>query len=441
MMAEKHLSREMLGRALAGEGPMVERLLEHLFEVCPKCRRSFVAFVEEERRTGRSYGEISALVLARLAGQNLDMEALRKQATVDLTLLTRLPAKDRITRIRRALKRFKSPLLVDLLIRESRRQVSRGNPFSGRLLAESAHEVALRVDQGTFGSRWAMTSVARANAYRGNALRAAGDLKAAEPALLFACTFFEREGNGDPLVVAELNLLLASLRKDQRRFPEAQALLDGVIETYRACGDSAAMGRTLVKQGKLYFEMGEARKAIAATRKALPHIADDCCSRLYLCAQHNLALYLVEVDRCTEAEVLVEANSELYQRFPDPWVQHRLGWLKGKIARGLGELDRAAARFSRVRQGFLDDGLDLDGALVGLDLAEVHLERGEHGCVRALAEEVVPVFRAQEVDREVMAALLLFRQAAERETVTVKMLRTLVRQVGTVSRRPPECPS
>jgi hypothetical protein len=45
--------------------------------------------------------------------------------------------------------------------------------------------------------------------------------------------------------------------------------------------------------------------------------------------------------------------------------------------------------------------------------------------VRALAEEIVALFEARDVHREILAALVLFQEAARREEVTAAMVREL----------------
>ena len=62
----------------------------------------------------------------------------------------------------------------------------------------------------------------------------------------------------------------------------------------------------------------------------------------------------------------------------------------------------------------------------GRQLAVLHLEQGRAREVKALARQMAPVFRAQGVPAEVLAALKLFCQAAEEEAVTVEMARRLV---------------
>lgn len=143
--------------------------------------------------------------------------------------------------------------------------------------------------------------------------------------------------------------------------------------------------------------------------------------RLYLNGRHNLAVYLTESGRFEEAADLLEADEELYRRFPEPWTQLRLSWLRGKIAAGRGEV--AAERwFLETREGFIREGIGYDAAMVSLDLALLYLKEGRTGDVRRLAEEMVALFEAQDVHREAMAAVLLFRDAALREEVTAALV-------------------
>jgi hypothetical protein len=60
-----------------------------------------------------------------------------------------------------------------------------------------------------------------------------------------------------------------------------------------------------------------------------------------------------------------------------------------------------------------------DAAMVSLDLALLYLREGRSEDVKALAEEMLPIFQAQDVHREALAALLLFQDAARRDELTV----------------------
>jgi hypothetical protein len=97
--------------------------------------------------------------------------------------------------------------------------------------------------------------------------------------------------------------------------------------------------------------------------------------------------------------------------------------VEGRVAAGLGDTPRARRLLSDVRQAFLSEENAYDAALATLDLVVPCLQEGNTAEVRTLAEEMVAVFRQQEVGREALAAWLLFHQAAVRNAVTVELTR------------------
>jgi hypothetical protein len=68
-----------------------------------------------------------------------------------------------------------------------------------------------------------------------------------------------------------------------------------------------------------------------------------------------------------------------------------------------------------------------DYALVSLELSVLLLERNRTAEVRALAEEMLPIFRTQSVEQETLAALRLFCDAAQREAATTELARRLIK--------------
>ncbi len=111
---------------------------------------------------------------------------------------------------------------------------------------------------------------------------------------------------------------------------------------------------------------------------------------------------------------------DLFQRFPEPWTQLRLGWLRGDIAAGQGDLAAAERAYLEVRDGFVAQGIGYDAAIVSLDLAVLYLRQGRRAEVRRLAEEMIPLFQAQDVHREALAALALFQEAARQDRLTIE---------------------
>lgn len=71
--------------------------------------------------------------------------------------------------------------------------------------------------------------------------------------------------------------------------------------------------------------------------------------------------------------------------------------------------------------------LPFDYALVSLELAVLLLELGRAKEVKALVEEMLQIFRTQKVEREALAALRLFCDSAQQETITVELAKRIVK--------------
>ncbi|HSK77829.1 MAG TPA: hypothetical protein VLQ45_15360, partial [Thermoanaerobaculia bacterium] len=114
----------------------------------------------------------------------------------------------------------------------------------------------------------------------------------------------------------------------------------------------------------------------------------------------------------------------------------RLRWLEGKIARELGRLAEAEGALREARDAFVERGIGFDAALVSLDLAMVYALRGESGKVKRLAAEMVPIFESRDVHQEAIAALLIFKEAAEAERISLGLLGRIAAYLERARRNP-----
>jgi tetratricopeptide (TPR) repeat protein len=425
-MSDIHVTRELL-RAVA-RGELSERALsqieaQHLANLCPVCRREILAWREEEERSrGGAYEfvlETLPLVLRRHAP---DLEERWRRAERDLAALLRLPAEERRARIDRARSRFRGPSLAELLVQESRRRIP-GAPREAYHLAELARLIIHRSP----ATSESFDLVALASAHMANACRAGGDLRLAEEHFGFVRYVITHQGVTDPRTLGQIDHLEGSLRCDQRLFGQAEMLLSRAAMLYRVSGSPVGTGRVLLTLGTMYYQQGNLGRAVETTEAALEGLPPETEPRLYLNGRHNLAVYLTESGRFEEAADLLEADEALYRRFPEPWTQLRLSWLRGKIAAGRGEFAAAEQWLLETRDGFVREGIGYDAAMVSLDLALLYLKEGRTGDVRRLAEEMVSIFEAQDVHREAMAAVMLFREAARREEVTAALVIEVMR--------------
>lgn len=261
----------------------------------------------------------------------------------------------------------------------------------------------------------------RAWAQLGNAHRIAAGHPAAEQAFARVSKRLGERRIG-PLDTARVLDLEASLRRDQRRFPEAARLLDRVIAIYQRLGEWSLLGRALKQKSMVCGEAGDLDSEMALLRRALDLLDPNEEPRTFLAARHNLITALHLSGRSREAFSLLFQTRPLYLKMGDRMNLLRMRWLEGMVAQGLERMEQAEVAYREVREAFLDLGLDYDAALASLDLAGALLRQGRSAEVRCLAEEMHAVLRSRELHPEAMVALSCFCRAAQAETAGTELV-------------------
>ncbi|HEY7216738.1 MAG TPA: tetratricopeptide repeat protein [Thermoanaerobaculia bacterium] len=296
------------------------------------------------------------------------------------------------------------------------------DPVQAAVVAELALKL---VDRVAGEEPWRAKLRGFAWAHVGNALRAQGDLKAAERAFRTADRFWKagEEARNGLLEEGVLFAFKAMLRWSQRRFEGAAELLD---QAFAAASGAKFRVQVLVSKARLCKETGDLEQAVAILREASDIAIPDDDGQVVLCVQHNLADGLSKLGRFPEAEALLPAAIDLSRRCGGEVDFLRLLWIEGRVAAGLGKTGEAVAALRRVRGEFAARPMSYDTALVSLELAALYAEQGQTQDVKNLARHLVPILQAREVHPRVSAALVLFRQIAEREEVTPAFAREVL---------------
>jgi tetratricopeptide (TPR) repeat protein len=261
---------------------------------------------------------------------------------------------------------------------------------------------------------------ARAWSYVANLRRLASDLDGAEEAFQIAYAHL-KSGTREPLERALFLDLKASLRGTQRRSAEAQKLLHRAITIFLCHGDRHRAGKSLVSLSWILNHTGETEEAIAVLHQSLPLIDPAQDERLLLCAWHNLIDYVANLERFIEAQGLYRKARPLYRKYKEDceFGTRRL-WLKGRIARGLGQHREAEALLVAARERYLAAEIPYDAAAVSLELAVLYAEQKRTAELKQLAAEMLPIFTALQIHREALAALMFLKQAVDAERLTVQ---------------------
>ena len=263
-----------------------------------------------------------------------------------------------------------------------------------------------------------------ASAHVANGYRVCQDLPAARKALARALKLWE-DGAADPglLNAAVVPWIAAAVHRDDRRFPEALKRINEAL----ALDPGELRGKILLSKSAILVVLDDPEGTAAALAEAAPLIDAEREPRLALVLQHNLVLALCLLHRYEEAERRLPAVKALAERLGGELDLTLTVWVEAKALAGLGRTAEAQASFERARRVFRHRELAYDCAVMTLDLALLLLEEGRAAEVRRLAEEMLWIFRAQGVEREALAALRVFYDAALGETATCDLARRVLR--------------
>jgi tetratricopeptide (TPR) repeat protein len=299
-------------------------------------------------------------------------------------------------------------------------------------LAALACQAADELNPAFYGAKQLADLQARASADLANAYRLADALAEAEEAMARALDL-RTQGTGDPLLYARIAALRASLLTDQRRFAEAFHMLDAARSIYHQYGESHEEGRILITKGLHTGYAGDSEAGFQLLCQGLSMIDRKRDGKLVLQALHNILLFRVEIGEYEAASRQIRQMWPLYTAHAS-WIDRaKLRWIEGQIAAGLGHLEQAEALLLQTKQDLDGAGVGYEAALTALNLAEVWLRQGKTATVREMVAELVLTFRSLGVEREDLAAVLLLREAVERDEVTLEILR---RASGVLRRRP-----
>lgn len=430
-MEHRHLDPDLLERIARGDLP--ETALDALFAAhlragCRPCEGALAGHQAALREVVRRRPELRGRIWWAAHHGLLDAKKVLpesfREARRDHRRLKKLPPEERPEKVRRARTRFRTPEAIALFLREARRALAR-SPDEALACLDLARQGALGVPAAVYSEEVAAALLLQVEAHRANALRAAGDLGAADArwAALRADPGLQRVA--DFRVHAELASLEASLRLDQRRLGEADRQLANAARFYRAAGDQQNYARVLLQRGIVAFHRPDPEKAAGLCQEAAGLFATHGPRDLYAAARLNLAIALTDLGRYAEAAALIAEHRPLYEDPDKPETAFRLAWIEGRLARGLGDEEAAERHFALARQGYAAAGNAFNAALVALDLAELYLARGRTAEVQPLARATAEVFADRDVAPEVLRAAALFHEAAAAERLTLELLARL----------------
>jgi tetratricopeptide (TPR) repeat protein len=260
-----------------------------------------------------------------------------------------------------------------------------------------------------------------------NARRAANDLRGSDTALATAARLWEAGAPGDPGFFNEAMVLglEATIRKSQRRFPEARKRIEEAL----AADQGDLRGKLLLLKAQILGALGEVEASTEVLREAIPHIDEQREPRTALGVLCEFLFNLCLQGRAAEAATRLRQAQLLAEQLGQEVDLVHVAVLGARIDAGCGRAEEAEEAFEQARRKFAsyNPPLALDYAQVSLDLALLLLEQDRTSEAGTLANQMRWIFSNQGVHREALAALRIFCEAAKREAATVDLARRVIR--------------
>lgn len=310
--------------------------------------------------------------------------------------------------------------LLGLRICEASAEAAADDPAEAIELAELA---LFAVEHTDVPDNFKIRMTGYCTGFLANAQRVGTSLPGAEATFSRAWKLW-REGEDEKGLLSEARLLdlEASLRRAQRRFGQAIHLHERAIQAARP--DEA--GHFLLNLSATFEQKGDQEAALQALARAAARIDGERHPRLRFGLRFNTAATLCRLGRFHEAEPIVPEVRTLANRRGGGAIDLlKTRWLEANLAAGLGRRGEALSALDEVRQGFQQEELTYDYALASLDAALLYREEDRFAEIKSLADEILVIFKEQNVHREALAAVILFVEAAEKEAVTPDLLRRL----------------
>lgn len=311
--------------------------------------------------------------------------------------------------------------LCEELLDRSRRAIFAREPHRAVRIARLAVSVAERLDETLYSAGLAIDLRARSWGALGNAHRCASQFEVAAQAFGTAEELLE-QGSGDPLEVANLFSLRASLAFSLGDLDAALAAIERAEAIYSELDEETLLGKILVQKA---YAAGyrEPELGVRHSRRAERLIAPEKDSHLFLSARNTHIFWLIESGQPERARMLLDASRSLYRRHDDPWWRLCRAGLEARLHFATGELREAEAGFQVILAEETEHGRHLDALVAALEIAACRLALGDPAGAAEIAAAMVPHLRECGAHSHAREAWALFRHSLQLHRASQDLIR------------------
>lgn len=348
----QHCHREELERFFRGHGDIEEDFVAGHLSSCGRCYRLAAEVVSDLEARGEDPGKLSPSAAA--FRHILKVEDARARAEVRakglISLLLALDGNEQKKFIRSD-PRARTFVFVAALAKEAR---GRSASDPGLAATLCTYGMALIEEISSPRSSLKLDLKAEFLTELANARRIQTELEAANK-LLDRAHRALLDGSRNPLLLARIGSIRASIRLDDQKPDEALLLLQEVRRMYQGAGETHEVGRTMVKIADIVSVFDPA-DAYRIAREALGFLSPEEDLRTRACAVGMMVECLIEQRRVSDALREYRQNHEFLCQFIEPALDIRVRGIEARLAALLEHDEEALQLFSDV----IDESFERD---------------------------------------------------------------------------------
>jgi hypothetical protein len=150
---------------------------------------------------------------------------------------------------------------------------------------------------------------------------------------------------------------------------------------------------------------------------------------LRLAAMEGCILALTDLGATWFALGLSDSVEPYFEELAPPAALRLFRWLHGRLLAINGYPHDARSYLEPVRLELIEAGLLVDASVCTLDLAFVYATLRKPDTQRALAEEMLPIFHSAGLEREALAAVLLYVDAARNYRANRDLMKSVLAKI------------
>jgi tetratricopeptide (TPR) repeat protein len=310
--------------------------------------------------------------------------------------------------------------MVDALI--ERAEATFASDSAGALTAAMlAVEAADSIPVNAYAFDFVIATRARAALEHAFMLGYRGDFPKALTALDRAESLFRQL----PLMnhqLARTDFVRAFVYRSIDRIPEAITLTQNAIETFARYNDTSRVigARTLLSA--MLIQQGRPADALPVC-EALQREPQIAGTQTLAMTLHNLGICHRELGNLDRADELFAQAIEEYGKHHATTEVVRTQWCRASTLSARGRTDEAILLLRQTWVAFSRMGMEIDAALVALELAETLLATGQAADVPALCRQLLDHFTRNNMYSRAVTALSFLREALAMNQATTELVR------------------